>query len=1083
MKTRRLNNFLVVGVLLLVILCSVVGAFAINANALTTKFTFSSELDAQYKVNQVFNVPTATIGETEADFIIKLPDGTFSNKQSFTLKTPGNYTIEYSATVGGKTYRTSKTFVCTGNLFTLKGIGSSEYRTYEYENSSGARTASGEFFTLYNGDSIVYNDVIDLSKFSGATDTLYKMSPIVSTVGEQDIEQYQVTLTDAYDENVSVNIRFKKYNYASEWDTVLTVMDASFNGIYCGTALREYDWDGSTKDTNGAYYIDGMKGLYKYIYEDEAKTRPITVDRTDGHYTAFINHDKAGAGVSYSMTGGTIESPQNDGARWIGICYDVETNILYGTCKFGKNDTQITRTPIADFENADIFGEKFQGFTNNMVRIEIKPTIFNKGYCGFFIQEFAGQSISKESLDSFVPSCEPELNVDFGEYDENNIPNVRQGSDYKVFDATALDLIDGNIPVKTSVYYGYNNLNKIQIQMTDGVFTAKYAGDYTIVYQATNSFGKTVEKIITVKSVGNATPLGINIFGEPDYSVSVPAGKAFKALNSYEIINAFGNAKMTAKAVLSADESVCFDLNEDNNFTFVPVVSGEYKIVYLVKDYSSSTTVTRTLNVVASDNFYYVVKGAFPEYFIQNGRYDLNFVESYTLNTGKPVLANTTLSVDPQNGGALIPISGVMQILSNYVYNGSVKLVYNPDVQNVNSDTYFVKEIPVIDANLYTNSFNKSKYLVNTNGQFEFTSTDKGTECDVTSLQNGSAKFTFANYLNVNPFNIKMSALTSGDEFVAFDKLNVYIYDPLNLKNYIVASLFKSDDGWYVSVNDGNVLKLSNTWGGADDEFYVNYSADKGKLIINNYFQYTDVKFFGTDIVAEFTCGAKLEVEIIGSDGCDGIVIESINDVVVDKYGDYSESKIDFTKDKNAGEREINEVITLLPFKAYDVFAPYMDVTVQVMFAKTGSVEKDFVNSIDGVRLVGCDASKSYQFKLLDYGTYSIQVSSKDPNNSDNNVFWDYSIIVVDYSKPTVEITENKVTEFEVGEEFVVPGFNFDSARYDWIVVLKLPNSHLVSVTEDINYTFNHAGSYQVTLIVYDANYNMSEISYNITVK
>ena len=148
MNTRKLNNFLVVWVLILVILCSIVGAFAVNANASTTKFTFSSELNSKYKINQVFNVPTATIGDTEADFIIKFPDGTYSNKESFTLKTPGSYTIDYSANVGGKTYKTSKTFVVTGDLFTIEGVGTSEYRTYEYQNSSGARTASGEFFTL-----------------------------------------------------------------------------------------------------------------------------------------------------------------------------------------------------------------------------------------------------------------------------------------------------------------------------------------------------------------------------------------------------------------------------------------------------------------------------------------------------------------------------------------------------------------------------------------------------------------------------------------------------------------------------------------------------------------------------------------------------------------------------------------------------------------------------------------------------------------------------------------------------------------------------------------------------------------------
>ena len=1090
MFTKKTNKILVISLLSLMLLCMVALAFTFSVNARATTFSFSNELNEEYRVNQVFTVPTATLGDTEANFTIKLPDGTYSNKESFTLKTPGSYLITYSANSNGKIYTTTKTFIVTGNLFTINGVGTSEYRNYAYENSSGEKVASGEFFTLYNGDSIVYNDAIDLSKFSPKDgvirpeDTLFKISPIVSNVGEPDINQYEVILTDAYNEDNFVSIRFKRSGFSSANDYIITYIDASFDGgkTYCGAALRGTDWDGTTTNTNGAYYVDGIRGMKLTVYKNENKEGAYSIDRTHAYYSAYINNEKAGANIRASLTGGTVESPKNNGAYWVGIWYDTETNILYAVNKYGANDNQVTRTIIADFENADIFGQKFQGFTNNMVKITIKPTVFVKGSCGFLIQEFAGQIISEDAVDGFISSYEPEITVDYGEYAESNLPKVRKGGEYHLFDAKAFDLFDGVIPVKTTVYYGYNSAVKQQVQITNGSFTAKHIGDYTIVYSATNSAGKTVEKIITITSVENANKLTANLFGEPDYNTSLQAGKNFTAISGYEILNAFGNSKLTVTATLKSDSNISYVLDLDNGYSFTPIDSGEYEIKFTIKDYSDIETITRTLNVVASNNVYYVVNGVLPEYLIQNGYYNLNVIKSYTLSTGKPIEQQTLLYIDPQNGGSLVAIDGLLEVKEQYIYNGRVKLVFAPSGTTPTVENSLVKEIPAINAGLYTETMDKTKYLVSTAGEFNFTATPSNTECDILSMENGSAKFTFINYLNVNPFKIKLSALVKGSEFKEFEELNVYLYDPLNLKNYIVSTLSKTSEGWFVSVNGAGNLKLSNTWGSADDEFYVNFNAFESKLTLNNFFKYTDIKYFGTQEKAVFNNGAKLVVEIKGSDDCDGVIIDALNDATLDKYGDYSEGQIDFTKDNNAGEYKLGEVITLLPFTAYDVFAPYLDLKVQVLVRTKESPLSEVVFAVDGTRLMGCDGSKSYQFELKQYGIYSVQVSAKDENNSDNNTVWDYSIVVTDYTKPEVEIV-SKTTTYSIGSKFSVPKFTVNLDDYSWIVTIKLPNSQLVSVTKDISYTFVTPGKHLVTLMVYDANFNIREVTYTVTVK
>lgn len=1051
MRKKRVKSIIISAALAISFTCSVAGLLHAVADSMTTEFSFDGTLQENYKVSDVLEIPSATLGDVEADFRIIFPDGTYSNKERFELSMPGAYTIEYTAVVDGKIYKTQKTFVVSGDLFTLNGTGSSEYITIEETG------VSGMYFNMYNGDSIVYNDIVDLTLLNGPQDTLYKMFPMVSTVGEADITQYEVTLTDAYDENNAVTVRFKKSSQASTNDYKISYVEASFNGSkFCGLEQRD----------SGQYTVENLNGLYKDGQPLYSQT-----------YRAHVDTPKFGAPIFASFTGGTQEAPLNSGNQWVGIAYDINTNIVYATC------SSKYRVVVADFENADIFGEKFQGFTDGKVKISIKPTVFEKGSCGIFISEFAGKKFTEEDTQSFISSYNPNIHVDYQGYSKDNLPKVRKGSSYQIFDASAYDIVDGNLPVKVSVYYGYSTKNKVQVELIDGKFTAKRLGTYTVVYQATNKTGKTTTEILEIESENNAEELSAQIIGEIDYNVSVSAGNTVKVFEDYEVVNAYGKEKFSAKAVLKSDSSVCFELNKDNDYSFMPVVSGEYEIVYTVSDYSQVATITRTLTVISSNTIYYTVNGAMPEYLIKNGLYDLSVIDAYTLDTGMPTQQAVLLYVDLGNGSELIPIDGIMEVKDEYVSSqNTVKLVYMPDIENAEDRNAFVREIPVIDAGLYTENMDKTKYFVVDKGEVRFKAGETYTDCEIRSLEDGIARFTFANYLNVNPFKIKLGAYVKGENFVAFDRVNVYLYDTINTSNYIVASLFKDTEGWFVTVNKKNPLKISNTWGGADDEFYVNFSSAKNKCVINNFSTFTDINFYGTDDTAVYTDGAKMVIEILGESGCDGIQIRNVNDTEFDKYADMSPASVDYSLDTNAGEWIIGETVTLLPFAAYDVFAPYMEVKVSVSLRKDGDTKKTDINSVDGIKLHRVSALRGYEFVLSEYGTYTVQIVAEDGINSENDTSYSYSITVADYTKPVVNIADKK-TSYTVGDKFVIPKFTVDISQYSWCVIIENPETQKSFVNGENGYIFNKVGKYQISLLVYDEDMNITEVVYTVTVK
>lgn len=61
------------------------------------KFELSSNLKDKYVVGEVVEIPTALYAGEEADFVIKLPNGAFSNAKNLELTQYGAYTVEYSA--------------------------------------------------------------------------------------------------------------------------------------------------------------------------------------------------------------------------------------------------------------------------------------------------------------------------------------------------------------------------------------------------------------------------------------------------------------------------------------------------------------------------------------------------------------------------------------------------------------------------------------------------------------------------------------------------------------------------------------------------------------------------------------------------------------------------------------------------------------------------------------------------------------------------------------------------------------------------------------------------------------------------
>lgn len=1048
--------FPVVLLLALTFLASAFGFISTMTSADAPEFVYVGELNESYTVGQTVEIPTATVGDAQTSVKVTLPDNSITDSLSINLVQSGYYKIEYFIKKDGKIFKDYKSFVVTGNLFSNTGISTQQY-------SSDVKGQSGILFNLTQGTSFTYADVIDLKKLNGPTDVLFKLYNIPATVGEVDISQFTVTLTDAYDDNNQVVVRVKEGGPDNIYKNCYT--DATFNGG---------KFAGLTASKTGSAYVDGLVGI-----KNSDGNAPVYAQ----NYRPWISDNKYGAPMMFSFTAGTQQKPLFGKNDWFGIGYDTNTNIVYIQSGY-------YRAVLTDLENADVYGEAFKGFTNGMVKMTITPTVFSKGAWNVLVTEVAGKKITEDMTNSFVSEHVPELNVDFGEYSENDIPDVKQGSAYSIFPATAYDVVDGTLDVKTSVYYAFSNQKKVQVPVKDGKFIADHVGVYTIVYSVTNATGISVEKTVQLESIKNDNALSITLSGEPDYSATHKAGIPITAFSDVAFNNAFGNVNMNVYAVLQSDDKVKFELNQKNGYTFLPVQSGKYDIVYKVSDYSESVTVTREIEVVSSDNAHYEMKGFFADYLIKAGRYNMDVVRAFMLDTGVPVEKEVDIGV-MIDGNVEWLENSLFTVEDKYIQNEQITFAYKPVINDFSGE-YFVKTIPVIDAGLYTTgksaSLDMAKFFVQTKGAFTTTANKNDTWFETSRLENGVAELTYANVLNANPFKIEMSPIVKeGVTYLPFDTVAVYLYNPLNKEQFVKIAMQNGGDGWYFVLNDQKTLKFATSWGGADDTFYVNFLEQDHKLVANTYYTFRDVTYYGTDTLAEFSVGTLMKIEMIGSDDATGITIDSLCSApITNRKTDIVQATIDYAHDKNAGEKPINEVITLEPYASYDVFAPYVETTITVTLRKDGATQKERVYALDGTLLRNCDAGKTYQFKLSEYGEYTVEVSAIDLENSNNDASYSYSIKVVNYTKPFVTVSNVK-TEYKVGDKLTFPTFTVDIPEFTWYVTVKAPDSMMSfsdSATANENpYVFKNSGTYTLCLVVYDANMNTSESYFTIKVK
>ena len=981
------------------------------------------QIQSEYSIGEEIEIPDATISvDGEAYQTVKtliMPDGTTVALDKVVLKQSGNYTIQYKALINGKAVEKSVGFVVLNNMFEIKG----EKSTVTYgSNPYLPEDVQGLNLTLTAGETFVYNHVIDVTDLM-KSDRLIQFYVTPKEKGTGEFSSLCIKLTDVYDNNNFVTVKFNAY---------LTEIGRLWKYLYTSAAANGQDFKGLDWDPN-----TNRKTMI--VYNDEK-------------YDLFTNNIK-GLESRTSFTGEVHDAycPNGFIDNYDYLSFDYAERQLYAKYGYGGRDM------IIDLDEPLFYEDNlWEGFTSNKVILSLYVEGLTASSANFFISDLYGADLSQNA---FKDGVAPDIIVDCDEYETNALPKAYVGKSYNLFDATAIDNLEGAVDVSTQVYYNYYSGQRTQVAIIDGAFVPKYAGTYTIVYTASDGIGNISRKTLDVTCKNGQTEMQI-VLG--NYALTTDV-RTETAVARYGVTGANGNCtiEILARAKDGTEEIVV----DSQTRTFTPMHAGTYEIVYTASDYTH--TVTKSYELVVNRPALPVIEKCtdLPKYMIKGATYGINTVKAHDYSSSATKAFDAEIYIKEDDESDETKYANAYQVNAS----SSVTVIYK--ASNGNGTATAEYKIPVVDVK-YGDATN-----VEIKNYFQgvgFVSELKTDHALYVKSYDGAvnAQLDFINSVDVNNFRLSFAI---PDGYWNFDSLNVVLKSVTDSSEQLTITFEKVGAQLRVFVNGykGKVFSFDYTLGETID---LVYNKGENLLMVNGSYTY-DLKT-SRGVFDGFT-GNLAEMNVAFG-GVDGDVAIGINRLLTQSF---FVGSLDFNMPAILERQEvsfvgkINETITLFACDYFDLFDPNLTIS----FSAYGP-DGETLMSVDGVLLENADPHKDYQILLDAYGTYEVQYSAKDFAGNMNR--YSYVVTVKDRIAPTVTLSDSYTTTCKKGDKVTVASvtaMDDTGTECSYYTIVVKPGG--VVETFDETFVADAWGVYYVYYYVSDLEGNVTLLSYQVTAK
>lgn len=1016
-KKKNLLVALTTAVLFLITTLSMVfGIYIGNARAQGNgePTLIGGEISEEYILNDFIEIPAAKIsygGDTkDAEISIIEPDGDRVRSAKVKLTEGGEYKAEYKAVFGGKAKIVEKTFTVSIPLFSKTSAKSSwEYGVDDSIHQTGK---SGVKVRLAKGDTLTYNDIIDLKKSNGQIVEMFLLP--TDGIGTKDVKRLIVTLTDLYNPNITLTIILQCAN------------------DHGGSNKWWFDWTyvlaGGQNQTPTGVEGKGTANEKKWVGGDWGSVVPYS----------FYGTRSNGNGASVV------------GKETLNISYNEEENKVF-----------VGSTEIINLSDLRYFDDLWDGFTTGEVKMSITGENYTLGVANLMITRIGAHNLQREYC---IDETAPAITVDFGDYDEQNLPMAGKGLSYPAFGATALDKVFGEVPVKATVYYNYESQQRYQVDIKNGRFVTDAVGYYTIEYLAYDGFKNESKKLVTIYC-GETTPeIGVEAVGE--YVTSCGTGTfvlpaAIKYTGGTGVVKTYA----TAKAQGSDEE---FVIDEG----FRPEKEGAHTItLYAVDMLGKTATYTYDLTVSINSQPVFIDEPILPRFFLQGYQYTLPTIPAYDYSSGteKEQIATTIAIRDGKDGGAERDLeANVTDFVADA--DGYATVIYKATgAKGSNTVEYKVKVIDGWrDMNNY--SIDMKQYFYGENIEV----TDNAECIKVSTSMDNS--YTFVSAVIADDFETKFSII-DGD----FDCLQLVFEDskdPSIQFTLEIDNSYNEEENAFLRVN-GNAVKY-RPWAGFYDgkDFYFVYDETTKHIYADSLFKAPIINADGSAF-AGFPSGLiYVTVNVIDVNGNASVAWKNFAGQILSE-SDYDTIAPSIKlSNEYASRYTIGTVAEIYSAIAVDVLSPevYTKMTVRDPNGK-------IVTDVNGLVLEDVPFDRSYFINLEMYGSYAVKYSAMDWMEREQD--YPFALLVVDDQAPVITLEKSISTEVKQGKKVEIPkatAMDNVDGEVDVYVYLVTPGGILSKVELGKKVALTEKGVYEVRYLSVDAFGNLNILYYEIRV-
>lgn len=979
-------------------------------------FSLDGELEESYDVGERLNLPKGTFtvdGKNyEAVTTLYNPDGTVTAADSVTLKTEGRYTLEYTCTQTGQAEE--YTFTVDKDLIEFDGEGliksSSVYGKDESVYDTGLTGLNVE---LYANETMNFNQVIDLNDFS-AGESIFKMYVIPETLGYYNARTLKFRFTDIYDPDNYVDVYASAMQVAEpEKETNVTKFNTTYLlGGANGQVPTGIEW----RNTDGTLYTVHQANLFGFL----APVSPY----------------------------GYKNKQENVGKEYLELGFDLNEKTVTSTSSEGKSNV------VVDLD-AEYMNTKWKGFTTGEVRLSVTAREYrtNKIPYRMIFTEIGGAEL-KGTEDKEGP----EITVDFGEYEENNLPEAFKGEEYPVFDFTAYDYFTEVKSTSVKVFYDYNSSARKEVTIKNGKFVPDRTGQYTIEYTATDYYGNENKKTVEILSVLPKKP-ALDISSERVTEVS--AGDTVQ-IADVSASGGSGEVEVTVFAKNGEHEA------EITDGKFTADYAGEYTITYTAADFLGNTAEEEYKVTVKDDKKPEILDDArLPKYLLEGFEYKVPVPTGLSYGAGTQK-TNVTVRITDGNGTTECT-TGRHTFKADQ--NGKAEIKYI--VTDKNGTTEKSYTLPVLTVKNGT-GYDLSKYF------YSDTVTAEARQNDILlSAASGTKEQTveFVNAVITDGLNLGVKVNSAENNFSSF---SIYLTDAENENISIRLQFVKGADAGsdsYMIYNGDDKLLIDPSFYN-DEEIALTYSeSDRNIHIVNAAAKITETVSGET---FEGFPGKKVYVRFVFEEvsGAARISVSKINSQLMSNYSGDSVKPMVYIFGEYAKKYSLNDTIPVLNALAGDVIDPSPDITVTLT-----DHNGEIVTSVDGVRLENVSAEEVLYFKAEKYGNYLLTYTATDEAGKTTTYY--RAINVEDIVPPEIQVNGEIAETVKTGSDVAVPFAsvtdNLDEAPM-LLRILVLPDGSQTILSETADaFRAVYSGVYKLRYIAWDSEGNFSMTEFTVT--